>query len=480
MTIWIIAVFLTLGASVALLRPLLRKQETSVDAAAFDREVYKDQLEELERDEARGLISGKEATEARAEIGRRLLKADAQLRAQTVKASSTSPRVIAGAAVLAVPLVSWGLYADLGSPSAPDQPLAMRMQKNPTENTIDELVARAEEHLRKNPSDATGWEVLGPIYMRLGRFDESADAWRNLIRLKGENANRLNGLGEALGAGAQGIVAGPSLAAFEKALELDPANEKSRFFVAVGAAQAGRLDEARTAWTRLSEDAAPDSPWRQAALRAIEESRNAPAVAAAEAPGPTAEDMANASQMSAADRQSMIAGMVDRLAGKLKDNPDDEQGWQRLIRAYAVMGRKEDAAAALASAREAFAGKPDALARLDGFAASVGIADGAQASPAAPGPTAEDVANASQMSATDRQSMIEGMVDRLAGKLKDNPDDEQGWQRLIRAYAVMGRKDDATAALTEALAAFDGKPDESGRITAFAASLGIEPAAKTD
>ena len=92
MTIWIIAVFLTLGASVALLRPLLRKQETSVDAAAFDREVYKDQLQELERDEARGLISGKEATEARAEIGRRLLKADAQLRAQTVKASSTSSR----------------------------------------------------------------------------------------------------------------------------------------------------------------------------------------------------------------------------------------------------------------------------------------------------------------------------------------------------------------------------------------------------
>lgn len=385
MTIWIVAIFLTLAAAMALLRPLLRTPAAAENAAAYDREVYKDQLVELERDEARGLISGREAEEARAEIGRRLLKADAQARAGRAGTGSKRAALVAGLAVLSVPLVSWGLYAAIGSPTLPDQPLAMRMEKNPANSSVDELVARAEDHLRRNPDDATGWEVLGPIYMRLGRFDDSANAWRNLIRIRGENADRLNGLGEALGAGARGMVSGASLEAFRKALTLDPANEKSRFFVAVGAAQAGRLDEARAEWKSLSEEAAEGSPWRQAALDAIREaggetpaaSRAARSDGAGEPRGPTASDIAAARDMSAEDRQAMIEGMIAQLDDRLKDNPDDAPGWQRLIRAYAVMGRKEDAEAALARAMKAFEDKPEQAGQLEAFARSLGIAPSA-------------------------------------------------------------------------------------------------------
>lgn len=385
MTIWIVAIFLTLAAAMALLRPLLRAPAAAENAAAYDREVYKDQLVELERDEARGLISGREAEEARAEIGRRLLKADAQARAGRAGTGSKRAALVAGLAVLSVPLVSWGLYAAIGSPTLPDQPLAMRMEKNPANSSVDELVARAEDHLRRNPDDATGWEVLGPIYMRLGRFDDSANAWRNLIRIRGENADRLNGLGEALGAGARGMVSGASLEAFRKALTLDPANEKSRFFVAVGAAQAGRLDEARAEWKSLSEEAAEGSPWRQAALDAIREaggetpaaSRAARSDGAGEPRGPTASDIAAARDMSAEDRQAMIEGMIAQLDDRLKDNPDDAPGWQRLIRAYAVMGRKEDAEAALARAMKAFEDKPEQAGQLEAFARSLGIAPSA-------------------------------------------------------------------------------------------------------
>ena len=382
MTIWIVAIFLTLAAAMALGRPLLRKPVAGGNAAAYDREVYKDQLEELERDEARGLISGREAEEARAEIGRRLLKADAEVRAARSASGSKMAGLVAGLAILSVPLVSWGLYASIGSPSLPDQPLAMRMEKNPANSSVAELVARAEDHLRRNPDDATGWEVLGPIYMRLGRFDDSANAWRNLIRIKGENAARLNGLGEALGAGAQGMVSGASLEAFRKALELEPGNEKSRFFVAVGAAQAGRLEEARAEWKSLSEEAADGSPWRLAALNAIRESGgevpSAPQAAqsgsASEPRGPSAEDVAAAQEMSASDRQAMIEGMIAQLDDRLKENPDDAPGWQRLIRAYAVMGRTEDAQAALVRGLKAFEGKPEQAGQLTAFAQSLGIA----------------------------------------------------------------------------------------------------------
>ena len=122
MTIWIVAIFLTLAAAMALVRPLLRKPVAGGNAAAYDREVYKDQLEELERDEARGLISGREAEEARAEIGRRLLKADAEVRAARSASGSKMAGLVAGLAILSVPLVSWGLYASIGSPSTRQRP----------------------------------------------------------------------------------------------------------------------------------------------------------------------------------------------------------------------------------------------------------------------------------------------------------------------------------------------------------------------
>ena len=65
------------------------------------------------------------------------------------------------------------------------------------------------------------------------------------------------------------------------------------------------------------------------------------------------------------------------------------------------------------------------------------------------------------------------MIAQLDDRLKENPDDAPGWQRLIRAYAVMGRTEDAQAALVRGLKAFEGKPEQAGQLTAFAQSLGI-------
>ena len=375
MTFWIIIVFMTLAASLAVLRPLVSSRKASEPVASHDIEVYRDQMAELERDRERGLISEEDAGEARAEIGRRLLKADEENQDPRQGSAGMLTKLAATVAVLSIPVVSWAFYAGLGSPDMPSQPLVARLSKPPQQSSVAELIARAETHLQRNPQDGDGWEVLAPIYMRTGRFQESVDAWRKVIAIKGESAQRLTGLGEALGAAAGGNVDDKSLAAFQAALKLDPKDEKARFFLGVADAQSGKLDEARARWKDIADSAAENSPWKTASLNAIEQAnRNEQqAKAAPAAPGPTAGDIAAAKDMTAGDRQAMIEGMVERLAGKLKDDPSDADGWQRLIRAYAVLGRKEDAAGALATARDALKAAPEKLAALEQFAAGLGL-----------------------------------------------------------------------------------------------------------
>jgi len=70
----------------------------------------------------------------------------------------------------------------------------------------------------------------------------------------------------------------------------------------------------------------------------------------------------------------------------------------------------------------------------------------ASAAPVAPGPTREQMKAAGEMSPEDRMALIQSMVDRLAEKLEENPNDRMGWERLIRAYEVLGDTEKAEAA----------------------------------
>lgn len=370
MLFWIVAALLTLAASLAVMMPLAGRTRADV-AQDHDIEVYRDQLQELERDAARGLIGTAEAEQAKAEIGRRILRLAGE--SAVPAATDRWGRIVGVAAVLAVPVVAWGLYASLGSPTLPGQPLSARLQ-NPADSSLEELVARAEGHLASNPEDGRGWEVLAPIYLRSGRSADAVTAYRNAIRLIGENPDRLAGLGEALAEAAGGLVTAEARDTFNKAVAADPIDPRPRFYLATALAQEGRLKEAAAAWQAMLAGLPADSPWRGAVQEAIAEAdRRIVAANAAPAPGPTRDDVEAAASMSAEDRAAMIESMVSGLDAKLREQPRDPEGWMRLVRSYAMLGKTEQARDALARGLKALDGNGEDGKRLQELAASLGL-----------------------------------------------------------------------------------------------------------
>ncbi|WP_027053402.1 c-type cytochrome biogenesis protein CcmI [Mesorhizobium erdmanii] len=374
MLFWVIAAILTLGASLAVLLPLAAGPNRESSSGDHDLEVYRDQLSELDRDAARGLIQPAEAAEARAEIGRRILRLDNADAAGKASTRQVTSRLVATVAVLAVPLVSWGVYSRIGSPDLPSQPLSQRLAKNPADSSVDELVARAEAHLAANPADGRGWDVLAPVYLRMQRFSDAVAAYRNAIRLDGDSGMRQAGLGEAIAGAAGGIVSADAQDAFEAALKLDPANAKASFYLAMALAQEGRNKEAATAWQAMLGTLPPDSPWRDAVEKALVKSEGPEAGSSAAVKGPDAADVDNASSLSPQDREAMINTMVAGLDEKLRQNPRDPEGWMRLVRSYVVLGKADQARDALGRAISVFGAGSDEAKKLTAFAASLGLA----------------------------------------------------------------------------------------------------------
>lgn len=373
MSFWVAAIVLTAVAVLAVLSPLSRRRAAPVLPAGNDIEVYRDQLAELDRDAERGLIGAAESEEARAEIGRRILKLTREDgSSQASRPQALTSAALAFAAVLSVPLVSWGFYALIGSPDLPAQPLAARLDTDPAKAPIDELVARAEAHLAANPDDGKGWDVLAPVYFRMGRYAEAIDAYRQAVRLLGDSAARQGGMGEAIAAQAGGLIGEDAQAAFRRALALDAKDAKARFYLASALAQQNRIAEAADAWQAMRRDLPAGSPWLGAVDAALAEADRR--TANAEAPsGPSQDDVEAASQMSAADRDAMISGMVAKLDAELRENPRNPEGWQRLVRSYLVLGKQDAARDALARGVAALGGRTEEAETLQAFAVSLGL-----------------------------------------------------------------------------------------------------------
>jgi len=445
---WSVAAALTVLALAFMIVPLARKVKSDDAApgrADFDITVYKDQLAEVDRDLDRGVLTDDQALAARTEIERRMLTAGQDQDSALEIAATSKPQssmALIGAIVVAVPLGAVAFYMYLGQPELRDQPLAQRQQMQQqaqdqgqgadTRARAMELLAQLEARLKDNPKDIEGWLILAQVYEAMNRFTDAATAYEKVVNLTDRHPEPLTAWAEALIMAEQTVVTAQASELLKEIKTKDPSEPRSYFYLALERQQHGDLAAALDEYVQLLKVTPSDAEWvvqiqdRMTAL-ANEMGVDVPQVAMlpaagppagmADAPGPTAEQMQDAQQMSPEEREAMVQAMVQRLADRLKDNPDDLAGWQRLAQVYRVQG--ETAKAAEADAQ---------VARLQAGGAA----------PAAPGPTAEQMQDAQQMSTDDRQAMIQSMVQRLADRLKDNPDDLAGWQRLAKAYQVMG------------------------------------------
>jgi cytochrome c-type biogenesis protein CcmH len=349
-----------------LLVPLIVRRRAPASRDAYNLAVYRDQLAEVERDLARGVLAAEPAEAARSEIARRILalkpaegKIAATGQARGLKARGATPVAAAALAILLLPVAAGMLYWKLGSPSLPDQPFAERAAAG-THINMNEAVARLGAHLKTHPEDLTGWLLLGRSELSLGRYREGAEAYRHAADLSGHRADISGDWGEAQVLAAGGRVTAAARAAFEAGLHDPQTAPRSRYYLALAQLQQGDAKGALEAWRDLAADSPVDAEWlplvRQRIAQAEKTSGTAPrqpGAAPGDAPGDTSADGAAAKASAGAspdERRTMILAMVGRLAARLADQPDDVAGWARLGRSYMVLGQPDKAREAYAHA----------------------------------------------------------------------------------------------------------------------------------
>ena len=353
MVIWAAFGVITLASAIWILRPLLKSQPGGATNSS-EIQVYVQQLSEIDREKERGLISPADHTSARAEIGRRLIAAKAQADQMQHSSSDRRVRFVALALIAWVPAAGIAGYSLFGTPEVPDQPLSARgslVQVSAPPDT-EALIAQVEEHLVANPDDARGWSVLGPVYMRLGRYDDAASAWENVLRINGSEYETEVQYAEALVATRNGEVPIQAEEAFKRALDLEPQSVSARFYLALALGQRGETLAAAHAWLNLLEDAGPSAPrgsaWVIAAVRQLRALNGQLGSRALPVPefAVSLETPQGAPAVDAAQAEA-IAGMVAGLAARLNDGGGSSDEWLRLIRSYQVLGDDARAQSAL-------------------------------------------------------------------------------------------------------------------------------------
>lgn len=289
-------------------------------------------------------------------------------------------------AVTAVALIA-AIGLSRGGPPAP-APTPTKTPDAP-ETTIKDLEAR----MRAQPDDGKGWQELGAAYFAAERYTDAAGAYARATRIDPKNADIWSALGEAqtLATNAVDPVAHD---AFKKALALDPKDARARYFLGVEKDVRGDHKGAVEDWIALLRDGPNDAPWAQSVHQLvvtvaekykIDIKGRLPDVAPAPAggsgedaaraaiPGPSSDQIKDAAGMSRSDQDAMARGMVDRLAARLATQPDDLDGWIRLMRARMVLGDTKGAGDALARARQVFGGNASALSRVNDAARTLNV-----------------------------------------------------------------------------------------------------------
>ncbi|TDE40835.1 c-type cytochrome biogenesis protein CcmI [Antarcticimicrobium sediminis] len=409
MSFWIITSAMAVAAAALLVLALLRARGGAGPAAAYDLRVYRDQLKEVDRDLARGVIGEADAERIRAEVSRRILAADAATHktqggsgqpqaATVVTAVAMAVLVLAGSALIYRSLGAPG-YGDLGLKhrlamaeearrTRPDQSAAEAGLPTQPPRQIEESYKALIDQLRTTvaarPDDAQGHDLLAQHEANSGNFQAAYQAKEQVLKIKGNaaSAQDFSDYAELLIMAAGGYVSPQAEAALAGALERDRSNGPARYYWGAMMAQTGRSDIAFRIWEETLRAGPPDAYWiepiraqieQMAATAGIEYTLSPAAGSAPMLAGPNSDDVAAAADMTAEGRQDMIRGMVDRLSERLASEGGSPAEWARLIGALGVLGDTERASAIYDEAKQTFAKDAAALQQIEGAAQKAGI-----------------------------------------------------------------------------------------------------------
>lgn len=410
MTFWIIAVALSVAVAALLGVAVLRGRADGEHPAAFDLRVYRDQLKEVDRDLARGVIGTEDAERVRAEVSRRILQTDAQLHAATLGAEQPKGLTLAVVIVSAVVLVGGGLwlYREMGAPGYGDLTLKTRIAMAaemretrpvqadaetqvpafspigaPTAEFLD-LMDKLRATVANRPADLTGQTLLVRNEAMLGNFTAAYKAQEFVLSIKGSEATAQDyvDLADLMVMAAGGYVSPEAEGVLRNALARDPSHGAALYYMGLTSAQTGRPDQAFRIWDQLLRRGPSDAPWigpiraqieEIAALAGVRYSLPPADAGDDNLPGPTVADLDAAEQMTPGERMEMIRGMVAGLSQRLANDGGSAQDWARLITAYGVLGETDNARAIWAEAQQVFAGRPGDMDRLRAAAEQAGI-----------------------------------------------------------------------------------------------------------
>lgn len=402
MLFWIAACLIAAAVAFPLFSALRGARGRTVSGAASDISVYRDQLTEVDRDLARGVLTEAEADAVRTEVSRRLLDADNRV---TAEGSETNGLLWPAAALLTAMLVgSTWLYTTYGAPGYPDLPMAARLAELDAaaanrigqieaetqtganmpalpqgDERFQELMTQLRATVKERPMDLQGMTLLAENEARIGNFAAAREAQMRVLELKGDNAGEADLLMaiDIMVFGAGGYVSPEAEALIRQLLSVAPDSGAGRYYAGLTLAQNGRPDQAFPIWRRLLETSPPQAPWVPVILAEIEGVAAAAGVeyAPPQLRGPSADDMAAADAMSEEDRRAMIQGMVDGLAERLATEGGPPEEWARLISALGVLGDNDRAGAILDEARTVFGENENALAMINAAAASAGLGE---------------------------------------------------------------------------------------------------------
>lgn len=397
---WVVTTLMCLVVAFAVALVLLRARSAVGPAAKFDLRVYRDQLKEVDRDVARGVVAAEEADRLRIEISRRILDADKASQGETTEgrmAPESLSYAATGLMVLVILGGAFGLYWQIGAPGYPDLPLAERMEmaeqaraqrpsqalaetaenlRNPPpaddmfEADYLALVAQLRTVVAERPDDLRGHALLARQEAGMGNYTAAWQVQARVVQLRGEDvrARDYTDLADMMVLAAGGYVSPEAEAVIARALDLDPSDGVSRYYSGLMFAQTGRPDLAFRIWAQLLAQSQPGDPWQDPIRDQIEVAAmqagvdyEMPARGAAPTRGPSTADIEASEDLSPAERMQMIEGMVGGLAERLAVEGGPPADWARLIRAYGVLGQSDAARVVWAEAQRVF---PDDITRV--------------------------------------------------------------------------------------------------------------------